>query len=235
MPLIPTIWHNRQESAWEFEVVAIYRSKAGGLLTNNSPYFDYAYFDEYRALANGTIGSILVIADNPEAAATVSERIDVEFQNSAAETQTLTDQEYARSFARQLANVAPAILAILGAVFFTLSLLTANTMAQAIRERRRHIAVLGVLGFSPGTIVALTLAEALIMCVCAAMAGLLLAQLILQYLPELIPEFAQLGELGLSGHLAGSAFGIAVGIALFAALPPAISTLRTSPSNALRV
>ena len=48
----------------------------------------------------------------------------------------------------------------MGAVFFTLVLLTGNTMAQSIRERIPELAVLKTIGFTNRAVLLLVLAEA---------------------------------------------------------------------------
>ena len=48
----------------------------------------------------------------------------------------------------------------MAAVFFTLILLTGNTMAQAVRERIPELAILKTIGFTSGSVLGLLLAEA---------------------------------------------------------------------------
>ena len=62
----------------------------------------------------------------------------------------------------------------MGAVFFTLILLTGNTMAQAVRERIPELAVLKTIGFSNHSVLALVLAEAIALLLIGATVGLLL-------------------------------------------------------------
>ena len=50
-------------------------------------------------------------------------------------------------------------------MFFTILILTGNTMAQSIRERIPELAILKTLGFSDGKVTALVLAEAVLMLV----------------------------------------------------------------------
>ena len=50
---------------------------------------------------------------------------------------------------------------MLGAVFFTILLITANTMAQSIRERTGELGVLKTLGFTDRGVLALVLGESL--------------------------------------------------------------------------
>ena len=55
---------------------------------------------------------------------------------------------------------------------FTILLVTANTMSMAVRERRTEIAVLKTLGFSGGLVMALILAESLLLGVLGGALGL---------------------------------------------------------------
>jgi putative ABC transport system permease protein len=64
---------------------------------------------------------------------------------------------------------------IMSAVFFTLILLTGNTMAQAVRERVPEFAVLKTIGFSNRSVLLLVLAESVLLIVLGGAAGLLLA------------------------------------------------------------
>ncbi len=63
----------------------------------------------------------------------------------------------------------------MSAVFFTLVLLTGNTMAQAVRERIPELAVLKTIGFSNRSILMLVLAESVALIVLGGVAGLVLA------------------------------------------------------------
>ncbi len=61
--------------------------------------------------------------------------------------------------------------AILAAVFFTILLVTGNTMAQAIRERTGELGVLKAIGFTNGQVLRLVLAES---CLIAVLGGVTL-------------------------------------------------------------
>src|SRR3546814_5774031 len=62
--------------------------------------------------------------------------------NSDHETKTMTEQAATASMMKQFADIGLIVGSIMGAVFFTLLLLTGNTMAQAVRERIPELAVL---------------------------------------------------------------------------------------------
>jgi putative ABC transport system permease protein len=66
----------------------------------------------------------------------------------------------------------------MAAVFFTLVLLTGNTMAQAVRERIPELAILKTVGFTSGSVLGLLLAESILLLVLGGVAGVLLAAVV---------------------------------------------------------
>ena len=83
--------------------------------------------------------------------------------NSPDETKTQPEKEFAIGFAKQIGDIGAIVTRILVAVFFTILILTGNTMAQSIRERIPELAILKTLGFSDGKVTALVLAEAVLL------------------------------------------------------------------------
>jgi len=73
----------------------------------------------------------------------------------------------------------------MGAVFFTLLLLTGNTMAQAVRERVPELATLKTLGFTDGTMLMLVMVESIVLVGLGGAIGLGLAALAL---PVMAPQ-----------------------------------------------
>ena len=76
---------------------------------------------------------------------------------------------------KQLADIGLIVGSIMGAVFFTLLLLSGNTMMQAVRERTSELAVLKTIGFSDLSVLAMVLAESLLLLLIGGVVGLLLA------------------------------------------------------------
>ena len=72
------------------------------------------------------------------------------------------------------------MIAILGAVLFTMLLVAANTMAQSVRERTSEMGVLKTLGFSNAAVLALVLGESVLIAVIGGSLGLGLAWVIVQ-------------------------------------------------------
>ena len=83
--------------------------------------------------------------------------VDKEFENSDAETKTEPEGAFVQAWASQIGNIELMVVAILGAVFFTILLVAGNTMSQAVRERTGELGVLKAIvftnaqGVAPGT------------------------------------------------------------------------------------
>jgi putative ABC transport system permease protein len=228
IPLIPDIWANKDGAHWEFQLVGIYD------IANAAPsdmFINYQYFDEARVWGRGLVSSIIVGVDDPKSSTEVGRRIDALFANSDAETRTATEREYALSYASQIGNVGLIVTGILTAVFFTIAMLTANTLSQAIRERTAEFAVLRTLGFLPPKVFALILAEAFLVTGLGAAIGLLLARALIGSLSALSP---QLAAARISVATFACAVALAACIALIAGLPPAWRACRLRIVDALR-
>ena len=159
VPVLATIYRKKDGArTWEFNVRGIYDGREKGTDTTQF-LFHYDYFDEARQWGQGIVGWYVVRIADPAATAAVAARIDALFENSPAETKTVTEKALMQSFADQIGDIGAIIQWILAAVFFTLLLVAGNTMAQAVRERTSELAVLKTLGFADGRVLALVLAE----------------------------------------------------------------------------
>lgn len=167
VPIQGTIWHKKDGSKlWEFNVRAIY---SGDRTVDKSQFlFHYKYFDEARQFGQGIVGWYILRIADPKQSAEVAKNIDKIFANSPAETSTMTEKALAQSFANQVGDIGAIIQWILTAVFFTLLLVTGNTIAQSVRERTAELAVLKTVGFTNGKTLALVLVEA---CVITTIGG----------------------------------------------------------------
>jgi putative ABC transport system permease protein len=134
---------------------------------------------EANALGQRFIGQFVIRIDDPARSADVAAAVDARFANSPAETRTSTEQAFLQGFADQLGNIGAIVTAVLTAVFFTILLITANTMAQSIRERTGELAVLKTLGFTDRRVLALVLIESLALAVAGGAVGLGLGWLLI--------------------------------------------------------
>ncbi|MEM7000257.1 MAG: ABC transporter permease [Pseudomonadota bacterium] len=235
LPLLPTIWHNQDGTAWEFEVSGIFTVAPGSLLQDDAMYFHYAYFDDYRQIARGTVSNFLVTVSDEGDLTEVAAAIDELHANSASATRTMTDQEYALSFARQMGQVGLMVNAVLAAVFFTMLLVSGNSVTQSVRERLAEMAVLNVLGFRLRTVAALVVAEVLALTLIACSVGLILAELVLMHIGGWLPSLASFGQLSVNRHVVMQALLLALAVVVLVVAGPVTKISRLKIVDALRV
>jgi putative ABC transport system permease protein len=151
---------------WEFDLVGIIDAEDPAVRGNTDMVLiNVAYFDEARQIGRGKTGWYIVRVADSTQARSISAAIDGLFTNSPDETKTQPEKEFAIGFAKQIGDIGALVTRILIAVFFTILILTGNTMAQSIRERIPELAILKTLGFSDGKVTALVLAEAVLLLV----------------------------------------------------------------------
>lgn len=161
---------------WEFNIRGVYRGQRVQDDTTQF-WFRWDYLDERARDQKGLVGWYTVRIADPDAAARLVKTIDEQFANSPSETRTDTEKAFAASWAKQMGNIQLLMLSIGGVVFFTLLLVTGNTMAIAVRERTRELAVLKAVGFSDRFVLALVIAETIVVAAVGGGIGLGLAKL----------------------------------------------------------
>ncbi len=171
VPLEGTIWGG----TWEFNVRAIY-DVASKEMSSNEFWFHYDYLEERRPFFKGTVGWYGLTIDDPEQAVQVAEAIDDRFANSPWETKTETERAFLTGWANQMGNIKLLILSIGSVVFFTLLLVTGNTMAISVRERTGEFAVLKTVGFTDRAVLSLIVAESMCVAAVGGAIGLILAK-----------------------------------------------------------
>jgi putative ABC transport system permease protein len=215
---------------WEFNIRGVYRGQRVQDDTTQF-WFRWDYLDERKTFAKGWVGWYTVRIADPDAAPRLVRAIDEQFANSPAETKTDTEKAFAASFVKQMGNIQLLILSIGSVVFFTLLLVTGNTMAIAVRERTRELAVLKAVGFADGLVLALVIAEAMVVAAVGGGVGLGLAKLFtLRGDPTggLLPFFYLPSDAIILG------LGLALAVGLTAGILPALSASRLRVVDALR-
>jgi len=200
---------------WTFQIVGVYDSPSNPSEANQV-IANYEYIDQARHYDRGTALAFVVGIDAPSHSAEICAAIDALFANSADETLTQDEKEYVQGQLRQIGDIGYLVNAIVGAVLFTLLFLTGNTMMQSVRERVPELAVLKAIGFADAYVLLLVLAESVLLCVVAAVIGLLAAA-------AAFPATAALGIAGTALPARVFAVGliVAVVLALVSGLPPA--------------
>jgi putative ABC transport system permease protein len=180
IPINGTIWRPKSGTGdtWEFNLVGIYDGEPAADKTNF--FFRYDYLDENRRGGEGLVGWYIVKIDDPSRSVELAKTFDDMFANSPEETKTTTEKGFVESFAKQIGDIGSIMMAISAAVLFTILLVVANTMAQAVRERTSELAVLKTLGFSNTAVLGLVLGESLFIACLGGGLGLGMAWLIVQ-------------------------------------------------------
>ncbi|HEY0800024.1 MAG TPA: FtsX-like permease family protein [Steroidobacteraceae bacterium] len=227
LPLHSTIWTRRDDGTlnWVFDIVGAFDSTDAS--QSSLVLFHYEYFDEGRSFGRGNVGWFEESIDEPSQAATMAERIDALFANSSNETKTQPAKDFLIAFIKQRGDIGFVLRAILGAVFFSLLLLTANTLMQSMRERTAELAVLKTLGFTDGQVFALLVGESLLLFVTAAVIGLVFSYALLPIMND------ALQGVDLSGGMLIPGIALAVAIAVIVGLPPALRAKRLKIVDAL--
>ena len=233
IPIKSDIWGQKNGSyTWDFDIVGIYQpADADNDLRTNNAYLRYDYFDEARSFRNGTVSLFIFNVKDGYNTAAVADAIDKQAANSPNETKSQTEAQFSQQFAKQLGDIGIIISGILGAVFFTLIILTGNTMMQSVRERIPELAVLKTLGFKDGQVMGMVLAESLLLCVLGSAAGVALGALATAALRKPLREFFPVFIM--PGETVAWALGLGAIIALAVGIPPAVRALRLSIVDAL--
>lgn len=217
---------------WEFNLDGIYHNdKPGG--DESQFWLQWKYFDEnVPAQIKSTAGWYVIKLNSPDDAARVGKAIDDLFANSSSETKTETESAFQASFAKQLGNIEFLILTIGSVVFFTLLLVTGNTMAISVRERTAELAVLKAIGFSDRIVLFFVLAESLVIAIIGGLLGLGLAVLAIPVVGAALNGLLPTLILSLPLLSLGLGFALLVGAA--SGLLPGLGAMRLRVVNALR-
>lgn len=234
IPMQSTIFPNHEGSKnWTFDIVGILHSKdkkSGGFY-DQMFLLNWKYFDETTPYNRGQVGWYVTRVTDVNQADRVAKAIDAISANSDHETRTQTEAAATASWMKQLADIGLIVTSIMGAVFFTLLLLSGNTMMQAVRERTSELAVLKTIGFSSRSVLAMVLAESVLLLLLGGVLGLALAMLVVggvhAAMGGAIPMAPVDGGIWLRGLLLMIAAGLLVGAL------PAMRAMRLNIVDAL--
>ena len=218
--------------SWEFNIDAIYH----GTRPQDDEtqfWFQWDYFEERIPDAvKGQIGWYVLRIANPDDAPRIAKAIDSEFANSPSETKTEAESAFAANWVKQFGNIQFLIVTIGVVVFFTLLLVTGNTMAISVRERTSELAVLKAIGYSDRAVLFFVLAESIVIALFGGLLGLGLALLAMPVLGTALANILPNLNLPTSILAFGLAVAIVVGIA--SGILPGIGAMRMRVVNALR-
>jgi putative ABC transport system permease protein len=232
VPVRSQIWRKANGSdTWEFNIVGIYDVKGGGA-NRMSAFMQYDYFNESLQFGKDMAGMIVIRVADPAKTDAIGKKIDALFANSQSETKTATERMFIKQLLDQVGNIGAILVSVTTAVFFTMLLVTANTMSQSVRERTNEIGVLKTLGFSGQSILSLVLFESLLLTVIGGLAGLGLAWMIAKGVGATLKDYFPLFRIGGATFVTGIALMLAFGLVTGAW--PALQAMRLKIVDALR-
>ena len=163
----------------------------------------------------------------------ISKQIDEQFINSSYATRSGPESMVAVEMAGEIADVELIVNSILLSVFFTILLVSSNTLAQSIRERTSDIGVLKCLGYKDNTIFFAVILEAVTICFSAVLLGLLATAFIIPAI-EIMSGGMLEDTVSISIEIVLGGFLIGLLIAFMSAAVPAYQALRLRVVDALR-
>jgi putative ABC transport system permease protein len=189
IPMRSAIWRKIDGTdTWQFDIVGIYDVKGSGM-NKASAFFNYEYFNESLQFGQDNAGMIAIRVDNPANSDEIARRIDAQFANSMSETKTATERAFLKRFLDQMGDIGMILVSVTTAVFFTMLLVTANSVAESVRERTNEIGVLKTLGFGSRSVMTLILLESLSLTLVGGLIGLGLAYLAARGLAGLVGDY----------------------------------------------
>ena len=195
-------------------------------------YFHRKYLEEGLPQARrGMVGTFCILADSAEAVPRIARQVDELYRNSERQTKTETERAFQLSFVSMLGNVKVFLLSICGALVFTILLVSANTMGMSVRERITEIGVLRTLGFTSGRVLAIIVAEAVLISFAGGLVGCGLAWGASGMLRQ---SQLMLSGLSFSPPVFLISLTVALAIGILSSLVPALGATRLPITSALR-
>jgi putative ABC transport system permease protein len=171
--------------SWTFQVAAV--TPDISYMTQGYMFGNFDYMDKARMLSDQSkTGQFRVLVHDGSKTAEIAQQIEDKFANSSVPLQSLTEK-----VAFDVSNTGMDIAAVdrdiaLAGMFMVL-FLTANGIAQAVRERIAEFATLKTIGFSDNGVIGLVFAEAAIPCLSGAGLGVGLAAFLSNAIPRFLP------------------------------------------------
>ncbi len=233
LPLItPSVTRADGAPTWNFQVLGVMPTMPGydSLILGNLSYVD----NSMPLAVQGYAWEFRVAVRDATKANDISVRIDQGLANSSSPTLTIPDKVAEIDAVNSGISVASKTWPIAAGGIFMILLLTANGIAQSVRERTPEFAILTTIGYSQSTLMGLVIAEAAIPCVVGAGIGMglavLLARLPTGYLPT---DLASLPKPTLSPGVFAFSLVCALLLALVGAVIPLQHLRRMSVIDAL--
>ncbi len=189
------------------------------------------YYEELRG-ASGAINLIWLRLDHPSSVLPVMQAVETYYASAPQEVNVETESTMISHLASFTAAVKMSIQVVAGAVLFTILIVTTNTMALSMRERRKEIAVMKAIGFTPQSVVGMVVAESIVTALVGGSVGTLIAYGLFTW-----GNFSLSAGLSFDFYITTQAvltgFAISIGIGILGGLVPAYRASRVNVIQAL--
>lgn len=160
---------------WEFRIAGIYKALRKSA-ARDSFLFDWDYLNE--SLPEGQkdqIGWIGSRVEEGKSAAEMALALDAKFDEKDVQTLSQDEGTFMRSFLGMMSTILAAMNIVGIVILGIMMLILGNTVAMGVRERVREYGIMRAVGFLPGHVVTLVMAEAATLGLVGGLAGLLIA------------------------------------------------------------
>lgn len=218
------------ERAWNHIVAGIFDSTKGAG-SRNFAVTHYDFLNENRELWKDTVGSFVITLKPHVTADDASQRIDTALETSAWPSYTSSDQVFHNEFFAQFGDIVSMIEMVVVVTFCALMLMVSSGMALGVRQRRRDLGIMRVIGYSNAKILRIVIGQTMMVVLVGAMLGMLIAFVfnwaVTSKYPEILPHL----YLPIPVLVQGLVIGVL--LSLIAAAIPAYIALRTKPVEAM--
>jgi putative ABC transport system permease protein len=220
-------------TTWTFKVLAI--SEDNPIATDGVIFGNYDYYDKSLPLSDqGKINEVDLTASDPAQSAAIAQDIDDRFANSATPTRSDTEKAaYAVSNNFGGLDIDTLTHEIALAGLLMILFLTANVIAQSVRERFAEFATLRALGYGNGVVIGLVVLEAVVPCLAGAGLGVGLAAFLAGHIQAIVPPGFGIPAPTMSRAVFAGAGISAFVLAFVSAALPALRLMRMDIATAL--
>jgi putative ABC transport system permease protein len=223
---------------WEFQISGIYTSTRASVDRSSLVFhWDLLNTDPRAVYSREHIGWMLSRISDVAHTADISKQIDSAFDSQDDQTLTMSERAFALSFLGGFTALLSAFKIMSLVILLIMTLILANTIAMAVRERTHEYGVLRAIGFPPGHIAGFILGESLLIGFVGGAIGIALVFLIIN---KLIGPLMAANASGVFAHLFAPgwvlivALGLAMVLGVIAGGVPAYLTSRLKLTDALR-
>ncbi len=201
-----------------------------------SLFFNWEYLRDLLPVGRrNNISTVAILADSAAAVPGIARAVDAMFEEASPPTKTESEAQFALSFVSLLGNIKLFLIAICGAVTFTILLVSGNTMAMSVRERIKEVGVLKTLGFNNDAILGMIIGEALTISLIGGFIGLTLAAVLSGIVGKASGDtLPQLHDLTVTPLTALAGLAVAAFIGVISSFIPALNAARTNILDSLR-